>query len=88
MLLKIHTSAVLDCALAIICFRSDAPYKLQSVWETDNTFDSPLENINLYSRISRISIKLSLEKELCLIHTITITCATPYSIKIFKTFLS
>ena len=50
MQLKIHTSVVLDCVLAIICFRTDAPYKLQSVWETDNTFDSPLENIILYCR--------------------------------------
>ena len=50
MQLKIHTSVVLDCVLAIICFIGNAPYKLQFVWETDNTFDSPLENINLYSR--------------------------------------
>ena len=46
MQLKIHTSVVLDCVLATICFRTE----LQFVWETDNTFDSPLENINLYGR--------------------------------------
>ena len=86
MQLKIHTSVVLNCVLAIICFTTDAPDKLQSVWVTDNTFDSPLENINLNSRISGIS----LGTELSLIQTISITCGTPYnSIKnTQKTFFS